>query len=379
MGYQAILAGFPVFLVLALHAPAYFLGIAYALAYGIGAVFGTIGGILGDMLGRKRIAILGNTFILILPALSVAGSVIQALETFAGGWWARDFRTSSRRAMLSEATTKEERPRAFGLLHLFDIGGGAIAVGYLLILIGMGTSLRSVFAITAVPIAVSTICLTFVRGRHNKRSISMQKRGKKIKNGKRAASDAGVLRGVLISTALFGFSFYSLGFPILTIASQSGNDTLGILSYLIYLLFSAAAGYTIGMLARRLNMVKGLSVIGYLLAAAASILLALYYSMHLVLAFSYIAVALLGIAVGAIETFEPTIISLISAKDEQGTKLGYLTSSRSIGLFSANMAMGILYTFSPAYSYIYSAVLATGAAATLLYFGRSFGQKRAFR
>ncbi len=373
MGYQAILAGFPVFLVLVLHAPAYYLGIAYALAYGIGALFSTAGGILGDRLGRKKVAIIGNVFILILPFLSFAASAIQALSTFSAGWWARNFRSPPRRAMLSESTTKKERPRAFGLLHALDVGGGVIAVAYLLILLYLKMSLQSIFIFTAIPISISTVCLILVKSR--KTNKAAKKSESKIESKRASVKSrmrADTLKGVLISTALFGFSSYSLGFPIITIASRAGSDLIGIFSYFVYLAFSAAAGYIIGQQARRLNIVKGLAFLGYLLAAIASAILAFYYIAAANVLLSYFAVALLGVSLGAIETFEPTIISLITSKEEQGRKQGYLTSSRSIGLFTANIGMGILYTINPSYSYVYAAAVASAAVIILLYFGRDY-------
>ena len=373
MGYQAILAGFPVFLVLVLHAPAYYLGIAYALAYGIGALFSTAGGILGDRLGRKRVAIIGNVFILILPFLSFAASAIQALSTFSAGWWARNFRSPPRRAMLSESTTKKERPRAFGLLHALDVGGGVIAVAYLLILLYLKMSLQSIFIFTAIPISISTVCLILLKSRKTNKAAKKSEskiESKRISVKSRMRADT--LKGVLISTALFGFSSYSLGFPIITIASRAGSDLIGIFSYFVYLAFSAAAGYIIGQQARRLNIVKGLAFLGYLLAAIASAILAFYYIAAANVLLSYFAVALLGVSLGAIETFEPTIISLITSKEEQGRKQGYLTSSRSIGLFTANIGMGILYTINPSYSYVYAAAVASAAVIILLYFGRDY-------
>ena len=115
-----------------------------------------------------------------------------------------------------------------------------------------------------------------------------------------------------------------------------------------------------------------MAFLGYLLAAIASAVLAFYYISAANVLISYLAVALLGISLGAIETFEPTIISLITSKKEQGRKMGYLTSSRSIGLFTANIGMGILYAINPSYSYLYAAVVALAAVIMLLYFGREY-------
>ena len=365
MGYQAILAGFPVLLVFVLHEPVYLLGVVYAVTYGGGAVLGFAGGIIGDRIGRKRTAIAGNIFILLLSLVGLATGAVEAAALYIMGWWSRDFRSPSRRAMLSDVTNKKERRWAFGMLHVFDIGGGAIAVTYLLVLLYLKVPIRTIFILTALPISISTVCLILVR--HRARPMKQ----KQIIPLKKASGST--LKGILISTALFGFSFYSLGFPILTIAQESNSSILGILSYAIYLAFSAIAGYMIGVYARKLNMVKGLSVFGYGLAAIASLLIAVSYALGLAITFSYIAIALLGIAVGAIETFEPTIISLLSKKDGEARGMGYLTASRSIGLFTANVGMGLLYEVSPAYSYLYAFVISVTAAATMLYLGRGFG------
>lgn len=54
--------------------------------------------------------------------------------------------------------------------------------------------------------------------------------------------------------------------------------------------------------------------------------------------------------------------------------MGSLTASHSLGLFVGNLSMGILYHFSPLYSYGYAALVA-GAAAVVL-FVVSSGQEK---
>ena len=89
MGYQAILAGFPVLLVLLFGAPVYVLGIVYAMTYGGGAIFGYVGGRLGDSVGRKRVAVIGNIFILLLPGIGIVVKEFQAVALYVTGWWSR--------------------------------------------------------------------------------------------------------------------------------------------------------------------------------------------------------------------------------------------------------------------------------------------------
>jgi len=49
--------------------------------------------------------------------------------------------------------------------------------------------------------------------------------------------------------------------------------------------------------------------------------------------------------------------------------MGALTSSRSIGLFVANLALGFLYFFGPLYAYGFAAFMAILAGIVLLVFG----------
>lgn len=76
----------------------------------------------------------------------------------------------------------------------------------------------------------------------------------------------------------------------------------------------------------------------------------------------------MGLALGVIETLEPTIISLIIPTRKTGSGMGALTATRSLGLFFANILMGLLYTIhaSWVWAYGYAAILAVVAAGILL-------------
>ena len=86
----------------------------------------------------------------------------------------------------------------------------------------------------------------------------------------------------------------------------------------------------------------------------------------------YIGVALLGFGLGVIETMEPTLISFIKSIKDVGRGLGALAGYRSLGIFAANLIMGLLYVLSPAASYLYAAVVAVAAGFVVLFTGRDF-------
>ena len=369
-GYQALIAGFPIFLVLYLKAPVYYLGIAMALAYGAGSVFAYYGGKLADKHGKKKIAMLGNILIPILSFTGFASFAAEATAIFSAGWWARNFRTPARRAMIGDISSKLDKPRVYGFLNALDVGGGVVAVTYLSIGIYLGIALKLIFLATAIPILISSLCLFLVSykglpsGRKGRIKAQAAKNAKAAAKAIRAKSRA--YKGVILATGIYGLSFYSLSFPVLTIAQQS-TDLYGVLSYAVFLLVSAIFGYVAGVFAKK--MIKNLAVFGYFLAGIGSLIIGLSYHLGLGALASYAGIFVIGIAVGTIETLEPTIISLVKSRLNSGSGMGMLTSSRSIGLFVANLALGFLYVLGPLYAYGFAATMAILAGIVLLAFG----------
>ena len=82
----------------------------------------------------------------------------------------------------------------------------------------------------------------------------------------------------------------------------------------------------------------------------------------------YPVIALMGLALGVIETIEPTIVSLLMPHGKSGGGMGALTAMRSIGLFLANIMMGVLYGVQDSWllPYVYAAAVAAVAAIVLL-------------
>jgi MFS family permease len=363
LGYQAVVAGYPIFLVFGLGLPIYIYGIVEALSYGGGAIFSYIGGRAADKYGHKRMAILGNALIPLLGFTGLANSAIQAVSLFVGGWWSRNFRSPARRAMVVDNTSIEERKEAFGILHALDLGGGMIAVAYSVFLFvfifrsNAREGLGSIFLIAIIPLFISTLLLFFVK--KNGVDAKINTAAKKAYSKKRpkvntySLGNKGSFYSILAAATLFGFSSYSFGFPIYTIAEASGVSYLGIVSYLVFLGASSFSGYFLGR--SRMSEINGLAFAGYLLASLASFGFAYFVGEGI--AALYLMAAILGVAVGAIETFEPTIISKIVTKNSEGRGMGDLSMGRSIGLFSGNIIMGfLLFYFGNFYAYTYAAL-----------------------
>lgn len=368
MGYQAVTALFPLIVVIELGEPAYVYGLLLALSYGVGSLFALVGGKAGDKYGKKRASIAGN---LLIPLMSVSvlfPSVVAVGALFVFGWWARYFRTPARRAWLVEVSDPTRRSKVFGFLHALDVGGGMIAVAYTIVLVLIGVPLREIVLVTAVPLLVSSLMIVLAGTAPHAGYAAMEAARGNQGTSEEASSDKTdrfVFRWLLLSATLFGFSYYALGFPIVTVAQSQGNAVLGILTFGIYLGVSAAAGYLLGSV-RSKRPFRTLWSLGYLLAAASSMVIGASYFFHAGLGLYYLGAAGLGFATGSVETFEPVLVSTLVKSGRLSVGMGWLSSSRAVGLFASNLAVGIIFTFSQFGSYVYAAVTAFVAAMILL-------------
>lgn len=348
LGYQAIVAGVPLLIVVDLRASAVVYGVAAGLGYGLGTFASLAGGRLADRVGRRPVAIGGNLGILLLSLIAVARSVPVVVLLFVLGWLARNFRSPVRRAMLTEAVAPEWRRNAFGLLHAVDVGGGVLSALAAVVLVGAHVvGLRGLFAFTAIPIAISSLLLAAAHP-HRKGADHPPHDVPK-------APASTLRRAVLAATALYGFSSYALGFPVLAVAARSGSATEGFGAYALFLGVSAITGYVIGP--RRGSPIGWLALGGYGLSALGSALLVPESAMA-----SVIGVGLLGVGLGVIETLEPTVISRLAPDAAQGGALGALSAARSVGLFVADVVAGFLYASHGGVAFVYGAVLAAIAA-----------------
>ncbi|MBX8638121.1 MAG: MFS transporter [Thermoplasmata archaeon] len=360
LGYQAIVGLFPIVVRFLLRQPAYVFGFLMALTYGIGSLVSYAGGRLGDKYSKKKLAIGGNLLITLLSASGLPGNIAESSALYLGGWWSRDFRSPVRRAMLVEVSDPGYTKKIFGFLHSLDVGGGMISTIIAFLLLYSGFGVPTVMLVMVVPILVSSVCLSLVReGRHEKFINAPPV------SAADAVTNASSMKLFLMSAGLFGFSYYSLGFPIITVADATHSYALGLLSYTVFLGVSGITGYILG--SSRLKAASGLWKLGYSVSALGSLFIGLSYQYHLGLPAFYLSIATLGFGTGSIETFEPVVASILSPSARISRGMGSLSAWRGIGLFSSNLLMGLLFTFSVLDSYLY-AFLTASAAAFIMWF-----------
>ena len=362
LGYQGVAALFPLYIVLELHEKVFWYGLITGIAFGAGSFFAFIGGLAGDRFDRKYVSIAGNAFIPLMAFSGLTHQLWLSALLFILGWWARYFRSPARRALLVNVTAPGERGLAFGVLHALDIAGGMFSALLALLLLSLHIPIGIIMLCAAIPLVISTLILFLVeRTTLYPEETPMQKR--RTDGAASGMSDRALLVSLLIAATLYGFSFYNLGFPILTgtegSATTSGYE-LGVLAFVIYLGLSAVSGYVLA--ARRSSALRSLWLLGYLPSAIGSGLIGLSVLLHMNELAFYLFVAVLGVGMGAVETFEPTLVSSLVGSTTLSRGMGYLSVSRSIGQFLSNLIMGVLFSFSQSIPYFYafaSALLAT--------------------
>lgn len=367
LGYQAILAVFPLYLVLSLGAPIWVFGLSQALAYGPGALFGYWGGRLGDRYGRWIVSIVGNAFLPLMALVGLSAVPSVAIALLVVGWWARNLRSPPRRALMVDAVAPEHQGEAFGLLHALDVGGGMLAAIIAFFLLLGGIPYETILLLTILPLAISTGVLGFVRVGRKPPAPSVDP-APSAPTERAGDSSAGPERrifwGIMGATVLYGFASFSIGFPVLTTAQTTRNAALGILVFVVALGLSSAVGLIAGRLRR--GRVLALALGGYLVAALGSALFAVAVGLGTGLALDLGAAAILGGALGAVETFEPTLIAAISPRSRVSRSMGSLTAFRSAGLFASNLILGLLFLANGWVPYVYAALAALAAAALLV-------------
>jgi hypothetical protein len=132
--------------------------------------------------------------------------------------------------MLVDAVPVEEhRSAAFGFLQALDVGGGALAGVYVLVAVAAHVPFRWIFVATVVPLVASTVSLSRAHVSERRAPAAREVApGDADRDGERdvdrdADRDAEGppspgARSLLSAAALYGFTYYSVGFPVLTVA-----------------------------------------------------------------------------------------------------------------------------------------------------------------
>lgn len=357
LGYQGVTALYPLFVVLELHKSPLIYGLISGLGFGVGSLFAFVGGRLGDRLPKKLIIIIGNLGILLLALSGISSTIWLSGLLFMGGWWFRYLRTPPRRALLVQVTAPEHRTKVFGFLHALDIGGGLLSIIAAIILLLLHVSAGHIIIFASIPLIISTLVLLPV-GKSKLYPVE-EKANEEVKTSEVEAKhkrQQRIFLAILVASSLYGFSFYNLGFPVLSAATISKVVVAGLVTYGIYLGVSAISGWLLGL--ANLKGLRPLWKWGFVPSALASLIIAANAFLHGGVWIFYPAVAILGLGMGAVETYEPAMLASLRTSGNVSSGMGWLSVARSLGQFGSNFIMGALFVIGEGYAYIFAGGMA---------------------
>jgi MFS family permease len=363
LGYQGVTALYPLFVVLELHKSPLLYGLITGLGFGVGSLFAFVGGRLGDRISKKTIIIIGNLGILLLALSGLSSTIWISGLLFMGGWWFRYLRTPPRRALLVQVTAPQNRTKVFGFLHALDIGGGVLSIIAAIILLLLHVSAGHIIVLAAIPLTISTLVLLPI-GKSKIYPVEiMTLASKTSEKTTKHKQQQRIFLAILIASGLYGFSFYNLGFPVLSAALISKVAIAGLIAYGIYLGVSAISGWVLGL--ANMQGLRPLWKWGFIPSAIASLLIATNALFHGGIWLFYPAVAILGLGMGAVETYEPAMAASLQTSNNVSSSMGWLSVMRSLGQFGSNFIMGALFVVGESYAYIFAGAMALLAAIVL--------------
>lgn len=366
--YEAVLSVLPHFLAI-LQLPVAFLGMMEGTADALSSFVKLSAGWWSDRIGRRKplvifgYAVTGAMSLFIAVAISWPIILLGRLLA----WFGKGIRGPLRNAMISDAVSKEDRGKAFGLHRAGDtlgaIAGPLLAAWF----IDQWPSehfadptynYRWLFLLTAIPGFLSA--LTFALTVPEKRNPNPPQR-------KLWASIASLPRGFrrwLIGVCVFGVGDFSHTLLIVAatelLKADFGPQRAMALATMLYASRNVAhvvAALVVGGVSDRLGR-RPLLVIGYLTGVVTMVGFAASFVLGATLISMILLFALAGIYLAIEETLEPAMTAdLVADSTLRGTAFGVLGVVNGFGDLVSSVVVGALWLVNPIYGFGFAAVM----------------------
>jgi MFS family permease len=318
-------------------------------------------GRLSDRTGRHwALTIAGYAITMVsVPLLAVAGPLWLACVFIIGERFGKAVRSPARDTMLAEASVDLGRGRMFAVHEALDQSGAVVGPLVIAVVLAAGHTLRTAFAVLAIPGALAMIVLAYVR-----RQVPQP-----------AAYDPTVNATQTKSVSVRGFSATYWRYAAFTAATLAGFTTFPILGFhleqrhvvsaaaipIIYALamgMAALAALASGVIYDRLGL-RGLVLLPVL--AALLPLLSFATSAPLV----WIGAALWGSLLGVHESTMRAAVADLVPRRRRGVGYGTFTAIYGLAWLAGATIIGVLYDASVSAVIIFTA--ATQAVALLMF------------
>ncbi len=347
---------FPLFMTTVLGVPVALLGLIEGIAEATANISKWPFGQASDYTGKRRVFVAAGYGASAFGKLILALSFIWPVALLARfvDRFGKGVRTAPRDALIAASTPSGQRGLAFGLHRSMDTLGAVLGPLLALLLIKSGLSMRSVFALAAIPGFISVaVIIWFV---HEK----AQTPSRTSFRPHLPASPA--FRWLLISAVLFGIGNSSDMFILLKAKSVGAGVTGVILLYVLYNVTYASGSLPLGGLSDRVGQFP-LVLVGYLIFAAVYVGFAAAHSIvTLVVLF-----AVYGLYIAATEGTGKALISRAVPDTNRASAMGLFATVSGLATFVASSVGGVLWSaFGPWATFVYGAACAVLAATVLL-------------
>ena len=359
VGHEMASAGMPALLA-TVGASSAALGLIEGVADGVASFSKLLSGSYSDRLERRKpLAVFGYFLTAAgMASFAIATSWIHVLAGRVIGWFGRGIRGPVRNVLLTEATTPATVGRAFGLERAMDSAGAVLGPGLALLIIPT-LGLHWLFALTLVPGLLAALAIAFLvrEGPHAPQPHARLWTG--------MTGLPAEFRKFLVGVGCAGVGDFSNTLLILWATQAFRSDygieyaaTLAVLLYLGYNVVYMISCFVSGMLADRFSK-KWVLAIGYSLAVVPAALLLVpgdsVAKFALIFGFS-------GLYMGVWETTESSTAATLLPAEVRGIGFGTLAAVNGVGDVIASVAVGCLWSVSPAWAMTFVMVASLAGA-----------------
>ena len=347
----------PSFLVGTLRAGPAFVGLVEGVAEAVASLARVVAGRISDRLPRRKPLVVGGYALssLARPLVAAAGTPWHVFAVRAADRLGKGVRSAPRDALLAEATPAADRGRAYGFHRAMDHAGAVVGPLLASLLLLLGADVRLVFALAAIPAALSLAVLVFGVREDPRPHVAP------LETAAAAAPTTPALRRYLFVVALFTLGNSSDAFLLLR--AQEAGVSLAMIPVLWAALHvvKSAASTAGGALGDRVGRPAAI-VLGWILFALAYAGLAVADRAWQVWALF----GVYGLFAAASEGPERALVADLADARGQGGAFGYFHAVTGIMLLPASLLTGVLWqAFGAAAALLTGAGLALAAAVLL--------------
>jgi MFS family permease len=350
----------PAFLTSVLRAGPAFVGLVEGAAETVAAVAKVVSGRWSDHMGRRKpLAVAGYALSSVArPLVAVAQAPWHVLVVRVSDRIGKGIRGAPRDALIAEVTAPADRARAFGFHRAMDHAGAVVGPLLASALLAWGLGLRTVFALAAIPAALSVLALVFGVREEPVARTPTGPGGDALPTGPLPPE----LRRYLVVVALFTLGNSTDAFLLLR-AQEAGVPLAGIpLLWAFHHVVKSAASTPGGALADRIGRRRAIAAGWAVYAACYAGFAVASGPVAIVVLF-----AVYGLFFALTEGAERALLAELAPAAARGRAFGLFHAVSGIVLLPASLLTGFLWqSLGAAPALLTGAGLAAAAAAALL-------------